>query len=273
MVLAYGGEHPDSFGGYGLTWHSSEDASVFVAFSGDVAVHRDALDDLVDHPDELIVCQSVMSDVESAALLEELKPELAVRSAGWSEAIDGAIHVVLADFEESYAAELEDRYGERVEITVGEFPYPMPDPPPASQCGSPPASGAVAGLEISIDALSGPIEESHGSATTATVRLRNTGSHTIQFGMGSPSAILVRPGTAIVVGGSFGGALTAGLLQPVGLLPGDEQTIALSVRATSCDPSLGYRVPPGHYDLIAIVNRSAGEGGSLLSHPLAVEVL
>jgi hypothetical protein len=34
QVLAYGGEHPDEFGSYGLIWHAGGDASVFIALTG-----------------------------------------------------------------------------------------------------------------------------------------------------------------------------------------------------------------------------------------------
>jgi hypothetical protein len=43
QVLAYGMQHADQFGGYGLVWQSADDASVFISFTKNVGEHRAAL--------------------------------------------------------------------------------------------------------------------------------------------------------------------------------------------------------------------------------------
>ena len=50
QVLAYGGEHVDEFGGYGLVWDGPRHAAVFAAFASDLSPHRAALATIVSDP-------------------------------------------------------------------------------------------------------------------------------------------------------------------------------------------------------------------------------
>jgi hypothetical protein len=271
-VLAYGGEHPDVFAGHGLAWNSSDDASVFVAFSGDVEAHRQALEATVEFPDELIVCRAVLSDRESAALLAELGPLLDGRVSSWGgEAVDGAIIVDLLVSEEAYADELLARFGELVHVNVGAFPYPMPDPLPESRCETLGDPQAVDGLEITLDPIASPITMSTMLGASVTdVRLRNVGEEVIRFTTGQPLGLLVQEGDRTAV--NFNELAMAALGIEVDLPPHGEQTIALSTGLASCDPAVGYRVPAGSYDLIAVLAGPVIDAPPLLSQPLRVHV-
>ena len=76
QVLAYGGQHPDQFGSYGLVWHAGDDASVFISFTSDLDVHRAALEAVVAHPDELVVCQVAVSGEVARGIEATLVAEL-----------------------------------------------------------------------------------------------------------------------------------------------------------------------------------------------------
>ena len=271
VVLAYGGEHPDVFAGYGLVWHSIDDASVFVAFSGDVEAHRQALEATVEFPDELIVCRAVLSDRESAALLTELDPLLDGRVSSYYEAVDGAIIVDLLVSEEAYADELLARYGELVHVNVGAFPYPMPDPLPASRCQTLADPQAVEGLEITVDPIASPITiTTVFGAPVTDVRLRNVGVEAIRFTTGAPLGVLAHDSDRTVVNHQELAMAALGI--EVDLPPHGEQTIALSTSLASCDPAVGYRVPAGTYDLIAVLPGPVIDEPPLLSQPLRVHV-
>jgi hypothetical protein len=117
IVLAYGGQHPDEFGSYGLIWQGTNDASVFISFTAHVDQHRDALNDLVAHPDELIVCQVAVSGDVARALTAKLTDELEGRFHSVSVGA-GAVEVVLMPGEQDLADQLIAEYGDAVDVTV-----------------------------------------------------------------------------------------------------------------------------------------------------------
>lgn len=270
-VLAYGSAHPETFAGYGLAWQSADDASVYIAFSGDVDTHHAELHAQVQNPDELIVCLAMHSDVESAAVkarVEQLVAGHLVHSL--HEATDGAIEVVLDVADEALAAELVNTFGASVRVSLGWFSYPMPDPMPASVCDTRPEDAVtIPGLDVSID----PLAAALGSETLGQsheVRLRNSGSERISLVGGKAVGWLIDFSTGETVGGFYGGIEDLGY--PIDLAPGDEATIPLLVGVTSCDPALGYAVPTGQYQLVAAVPISEPQSGHLMSEPIAVDV-
>jgi len=117
IVLAYGGRHPDEFGSYGLIWQGVNDATVFVSFTRNLDLHRDALDDLVAYPDELIVCQVAVSGDVARALMVKLSDDLQGHFHSVSLGV-GGVEVVLMAGEEALADQLVEEYGDAVSVTV-----------------------------------------------------------------------------------------------------------------------------------------------------------
>lgn len=118
QVLAYGGQHRDEFGTTGLIRHAGDDASVFVAFTTDVDQHREALDEIVTLPDELIVCQAALSDDVARALYASLVSELMpVQAASVGLGMHG-VEVNLWPGQEALADKLAQRYGDAVTVTI-----------------------------------------------------------------------------------------------------------------------------------------------------------
>jgi hypothetical protein len=117
MVLAYGGQHPDEFGSYGLVWHGTNDASVFISFTTNLDRHREALNKLVAHPDELIVCQVAVCGDVALALVAKLTDDLNGRFSSVGVGING-VEVVLQPGEEALADQLVGQYDEAVNVTV-----------------------------------------------------------------------------------------------------------------------------------------------------------
>ena len=117
QVLAYGGQHADEFGSYGLIWQSDGDASVFVSFTSHLDEHRDALRQVVAYPDELIVCQVAVSGDVARALMAKLADDL--RGRYLSVAIGmGPVEVVLNPGEQTLADQLVEQYGDAVQVSI-----------------------------------------------------------------------------------------------------------------------------------------------------------
>jgi hypothetical protein len=119
QVLAYGGQHRDQFGTYGLVWHSGGDASVLISLTANLDAHRSALAGQVPYPDELIVCQAALSGDANLALQALLVDELAGRFVSIGQGF-GAVAIVLPAAEAQLATDLTARYGDIVSITFGE---------------------------------------------------------------------------------------------------------------------------------------------------------
>lgn len=121
QVLAYGGEHRDEFGTYGLVWHNASDASVLISFTADVDEHRATLEQLVEYPDELIVCQAALSGDANLALQALLVEELTGRFISIGQGF-GSVAIELPTSEKQLAAELTARFGDIVSIKFGDYP-------------------------------------------------------------------------------------------------------------------------------------------------------
>jgi hypothetical protein len=67
---------------------------VFISFATHLDQHRRALNDLVAHPDELIVCQVAVSGDVARALIAKLTDDLNGRFSALANGIDG-VQVVL----------------------------------------------------------------------------------------------------------------------------------------------------------------------------------
>ena len=109
---------PTEFGSYGLIWHSSNDASVFIAFTTNVDEHRDELERIVALPDELIVCQVAVSADVARALYAELVDELMPAHAAAVGLGATGVEVTLLPGEETLAKQLAERYGDAVTVTI-----------------------------------------------------------------------------------------------------------------------------------------------------------
>jgi hypothetical protein len=251
IVLQTGQQHPDVFGGYGLHWFSAGDASVFVSFTEDVADHRAALVERVEFPDELIVCQVPASEADRRAIQATLTNELAGRftSIG-SGGMVGAVTVDLNPNEEALAEDLVRRYGAAVEVTVGALKYPLDDA--EAVCRAPLESSLIDGLTITIVDPDTPMKPTGSGTVPLTVRLTNTSDETVRFDSGQPAAVITdaqgMPRTLDRRG-------VAGVGVLIELEPGGHQDFDLDVSLASCDPALGYILPPGdHHVVISIYN-------------------
>lgn len=267
QVLAYGSERPDEFGGYGLVWHGAGDASVFVSFSANVAAHRTALEAMVEHPDELIVCHVAVSGNVAQAMQDTLVRELEGRilSIGRGR---GAIEITLAANEELLAGELLARYGDAVEITVGALAFPLEEA--EAVCDDPPTGNSLPGLRIEVIAPSEPVSATGVMPLELTVVLTNDSDTPIQFGSGTAIGTILDQAGEVVSSSTVFAIADVGI--GVDLAPGQSMQLPLVASTASCDPALGYTLPPGDYRLVAAVQHSDGDTMRLHSPPVPIVV-
>ncbi|MEO5902336.1 MAG: hypothetical protein ABIR68_19690 [Ilumatobacteraceae bacterium] len=132
QVLDYGTRHGDGFGSYGLIWYASGDASVFISFTNNIDRHRDALNQIVAHPDELIVCQTAATADVARALFAKLSDELMpARASSLGLGADG-VDVILMPGHETLADD-----SKRVTATPSTSPSAPTRPAAPCSCASP----------------------------------------------------------------------------------------------------------------------------------------
>lgn len=268
VVLSYGSGHADVFGGYGLHWISAGDASVFVSFTSDLAEHRAALAGLVDYPDELIVCQAPASEADRNMIQSTLVEELAGRftSIG-SGGKSGAVEVVLNATEEARTAELVERYGAAVDVSVGALRFPLDDA--VAVCRPVLEPSLVDGLEVAVLDSTVPVAMTEAGTVRLTVRLMNIGAQPIRFDSGNPATVITdshgAPRTLDTRGMDDVGITIA-------LDPGAHQDFDVDVTLASCDPSAGYVVPAGeHFVVVSFFDAQLLSNRN--SEPLAITII
>ncbi len=159
----------------------------------------------------------------------------------------GRLNVTLSGSALDVAPQIVDDYGEAIEtLTVGSFPFPMPNPLPPSRCRQEPANtvdAASLGLDISIDL---PARVEAGAAPTGTIAVTNTGSDTFTIWWGAE--VLAHLGAGTTSRSAFNGPRNLPLNVAV-LRPGDSATIPLLIGTDSCDPADGHRLGADDYSL------------------------
>lgn len=265
VVNTYGVPLGQEFRGSGQSWNGDGERVVVASFVANVADHRAALTDLVDEPDRLVVCRARLTVGESNEIMAAVAPLIAGSATSGQGGLVGQVTVAVHAGNEPLAEQLHAAYGDQIEVTLGVFPYPMPDPLPEAQC--PALVGVNADLVTASDGRSTiSVEASAGFETLVPVPFANVTSDRVDFMTGYPAPYLVEGDTGRVVGVADAntGIPAVGLL--VDLAPGAEFDAGTWVPTASCDPALGHTVPPGDYELFAVyhagndvVGTAAGE--------------
>jgi hypothetical protein len=166
------------------------------------------------------------------------------------------VEIVLPATEEALAAELVAQYGEAVSLTVGALPYPLPKDAP-SVCTQLNDTQSDPALEAAIVAPTEPFVANGVEPWNFEIQVTNLGDVPIDFVTGIASGIVLDSNgavvgmpTVVVPDGGIG----------VELAPGASTVVPGVFDSASCDPHLGYTLPPGQYDLVALVQRSDDVG-------------
>jgi hypothetical protein len=176
---------------------------------------------------------------------------------------DGVVHVGLRADGEELAAELTAQYGDVVAVTVGRFGYPgVVTQRQAGACTVPAGDPADEAIRTEIVVDTPP--DQPGAWGSGSIRLHNDGPDPIQFTSGTATGTLVRDGRPV---GAYEGAISLSGVA-VDLPPGGDTTLPFLIGSASCDPALGYAVPPGTYDLVVAVPGRPG----LVAGPVPLEI-
>ena len=271
-MQTYGSAHPDEF--TSVRFENSPWVRLVIGFTGHIQEHCAALRAMLEFPTEFQIVRLPRTATEllevQQAIVALAGPHL--RSAGSGpEAID----VQLRADGISIAEQIHATYGELVKIQVGFLPYP--DRTSADIDCSAILKDIVTDTPLRATARLETARVVTGADFGGTVTVTNRGADVVEFESGDPmTAVIYRRGTDQVVGaydGGIGGVGTGGTLQPGGTLD-----IGVLGGTASCDPTLGYALPPGLYDVRVPVDQYAHPDATgvvityLLSDPVPLEI-
>jgi hypothetical protein len=242
-AVAYGAEHADEYAS--IRYENGPRVRIVIGFTAHVDEHCAALRELLEYPDEF----EIILQPATEARLDEIMNELVglagdrMRSVGRGA---GVVHLALRADGESVAAEVLAAYGGLVEITVGMLPYP-------DRFSGDPLCGPLIG-PIAVDAplvaaatLDGDTVRS-GQDFRGTITVRNVGADVFDFQSGpTQSAVVFRRGADAPSGFYTGGMDDIGY--GARLAPGESVELKVIGGTASCDPALGYALPPGEYEV------------------------
>lgn len=248
-VHTYGSQYPDEFGGYGLHWDRPGEASVFASFTDDLEVHAAALRDLVAFPEDLIVCEALISERAAKTLGTDLIAEHGSQIVSIkADDAAGGIQVVVNPTEEALAAELEGQYGDQVDVKVGALQYPIEQARPV--CGAPLDPVLIDGLDVRLVKPSKPVAPTAAGSVELVVRLKNTSDEALVFEPGVPTATITDAAGLPV---SLDIRPVKDLGAELTVEPGATKEVEVDVSLASCDPTVGYMVPSGeHFVVISL---------------------
>ena len=271
-IQRYGSAHPDEF--TSVRFENSPWVRLVIGFTGHIQEHCAALRAMLEFPTEFQIVRLPRTATEllevQQAIVALAGPHL--RSAGSGpEAID----VQLRADGISIAEQIHATYGELVKIQVGFLRYP--DRTSADFDCSAILKDIVTDTPLRATARLETARVVTGADFGGTVTVTNRGADVVEFESGDPmTAVIFRRGTDQVVGaydGGIGGVGAGGTLQPGGTLD-----IGVLGGTASCDPALGYALPPGLYDVRVPVDQYAHPDATgvvityLLSGPVPLEI-
>ncbi|HSJ72660.1 MAG TPA: hypothetical protein VLA29_13560 [Acidimicrobiia bacterium] len=272
-AMAYAQQRTDDFGS--IRFENSPRVRLVISFTDHLEEHCAALRDLLTYPDEFELVLAPVTEAELYAIQDDV-----VAMAG--EYIQGAgsssdsVGVSLRADGEAVAAEIAAKYGDLVTITVGALGYPDRTTGGFWVCSDlvPPPPSSPTFLVAALKPIESPVTSGHDFEAVVTVT--NTGGDIVAFESGSPlTALVYLPRTDEVVGIYTGSVAGVGVSAELG--PGESIDIEVVGGTASCDPELGYALPPGDYEVrVAVDQYEYPDGGfelhAILSEPTPLTV-
>jgi hypothetical protein len=250
-AVAYGAAHPDEFGS--VRYENGPRVRIVIGFTARIEEHCAALRAILEYPDEFEMFRQEATE----ARLMEVQQEI-IDMAGGSVIGIGTgpdrLDVQLRADGEAVAAEILEAYRGLVTIQVGMLPYPDPfaGGPVCRPLPGPILEGSVFAVTIRFAAAT----VRSGADFQATATVTNTGPVGTTLETGQPlTALVFGSGTDRLVGGFTG--ILAGTGFGGDLAPGEGLEIDVLGSTASCEPGLGYAIPPGQYDVRVLLDQYA----------------
>jgi hypothetical protein len=183
----------------------------------------------------------------------------------------GLMFVYLRLGREHIADQLIARYGDVLRVAVGDMPWPLIEEHRSfDSCADPlPAGDAIDGLSAKVTVTEDEVKL--GEEIAGSVVLTNDTTDPVVFTWGGAGVrgYLVEPGTDEPVG-MFTGMETAQLSATPAPAGGESEPIRLVVGVVSCTPTVHTAVPPGRYEVVAVLNLE--DGRTIRSAPAEVVI-
>jgi hypothetical protein len=261
------------FGSSGMGWLDGTTV-VFLEAVGDAATlqgHADALTALVPRPDRVVVCQTALSEARLREIVDTMwltygngtEP----RFYGATKAPDGRALIQLRADGEDLARTLQTKFDNDAIFTLGHLLWPSKqfvDGFRPRKCGEVPQN---TGGKFSVY-LRKPIRLKSGTATLFAGTVKNNGKVSVEFPR-YEAYITKRGSRTIVASHAQDIAYT---LESRAIARGQTTPTSVMVATDSCDPSVGYALPPGTYDVYFVDAFGTDAGGRSVSGPLTVRV-
>lgn len=268
-AMGYAESHRDEFGS--IRFENSPRVRLVLGFTGHLDEHCGALRNLLESPDEFEIFEAEVTEANLRAIQDDIVQMASeYQNSVGSGSASGVVAVNLRADGEAVAAEILERYGDLVDITVGALSYPDRGRVGGLPCGltlpspSPDATDLIATLEL-FDAEVAAGVDYRGVAT-----ITNGGESDVEFESGSPLiGFVFLPGGVDVVG-----VLTsnvAGVSVGTDLAPGESIDVEVIGGTASCDPDLGYALPPGNYEVRAAIENYERPNGQFELRGLLTE--
>ena len=192
-------------------------------------------------------------------LEREILAKVAGRFTSVGKTADGKVSVgVLA--KRALADELLAEYGDRVELSLGVLPYPDidgTDGRPVPPCGDIPTGGPQRSL-LTWTSEPARFAAEPGGRFEGTVAFTNSGTVDLSYESGDVTAGLVtRVGDRRIV--ARNDVEIAGVGKGGVLKPGERASVRVTSSSASCEPELGWTLPPGNYDVYVSFGGFAGD--------------
>jgi hypothetical protein len=274
-ITHYGNSHPEAW--VGLRFENEPTVRIVVLLAGDdVRAHELNLRRLVNYPDQL----EVRSSRWPLSYLEEIRADLhqigRTSKPGTLQGDgirNGRLYVKLGASHEELAAELRDRYGDAIDLTVGSLHFPdmaVLQPDGSSKQSTKPKRPPLLPLDEFQVSIPQGLSVRSGETVTSALRVHYRGSDEVAIATGSGLiAHFVDPETQEEVGG-YSGAVPA-VARFVPIVPGGTADISLLIAAESAVVRLGYAIPPGRWEIVTTL--SMGHRGSFRTPPLSINVV
>jgi hypothetical protein len=273
-VEEWGRQHAEQFSASWIGFDGTN-AQVVVALAG-TSVEPSGLQSLVSTPERLAVCQHRHARAELDRIAGQIGPAGSEIRDVHVDAVNDVVSVALAADQADKASRINEQFGNAVRLRVGWLNYPLRAESGAvttGPCRPLPDPGASGGLSAQL--VLGATALGRGGQARGVVHVRNTSAQPIELRSVQPlDAVLLQPGSKKVVGALAASRDNASAGSRLG--PGETVSLPVMAGTDSCDPSLGYMVPPGAYDVVVVVPgagaATSSNGPTVVSNPTQITI-
>lgn len=252
QLQRYAQDHPDGLFSFGLEWHGT-DALAVIAYTSDIDQHCSALAVMIGDDQPWVIRWSPYSQTQLRQLADAITSEYGMVGvdttrpdhgiAGWSVDNGGVLTVRVNPDQRAIAHELLDRYSPQVAIILGAHRYPNLAASTSTCTITDLDIHRTSRLTVAVDPT---VTVVSGKRTRIAVAITNATGETIESNQ--PLDAYLSDGHRILsISGVY--ARPAVGEPPLVLQPGESTTVQLDLSTATCDPTDGYQLPAGTYQL------------------------